>query len=77
MNLIYKIRLRRFRKKARKRIRQGFTALLWMQKKQLMLGWSKGQRKAFWKDFVYSDQTREQCIAKGVEMAAPGMKVKK
>lgn len=77
MSLTGKIRLWRFRRKVKRKIEDGFAALLWMQRQQMLLGWNSKQRKQFWKDFVGSPASRSRIILKGLEMVAPGIKHKK
>jgi len=69
-------RLWRFKRLAKRRVKQGFVALMWMQRQQMYLGWTAKQRKQFWKDFVHSPASRSRTLVKGLEMVAPGMKVK-
>lgn len=76
MRLLDKLRKQRFKSQAKKKIRQGFKALLWLHQRQLSLGWTSKERKQFWHDFVRSPASRARTIVKGMEMVAPGTKTK-
>lgn len=77
MNLLEKLRQERFKRMGKKKIKQGFVALVWLSKRQMELGWTHREKKSFWKDFIYSPETRERCIVKGIEMHTSGKTHKK
>jgi len=77
MSLLDKLRQQQQKRTARKKIKQGFVALLWMHRQQLYLGWTSRERKDFWHDFVRSPASRARTIVKGMQMVAPGTKHKK
>ena len=77
MSLRERIRSWRVKRVDKKKIRQGFVALLWMHQQQFYLGWTARERKSFWHDFVRSPASRARTIVKGMQMVAPGMKHKK
>ena len=76
MKLLDKLRKQRFKREAKKKIKQGFVALLYMHRQQMYLGWTSKQKKQFWHDFVRSPASRARTIVKGLEMVAPGTKPK-
>jgi len=77
MSLLEKLRRSRHKREAKRKIKQGFRALMWMNRQQMYLGWTAKQRKQFWKDFVHSPASRSRTLVKGLEMVAPGIKHKK
>ena len=77
ISLLEKLRQERFKRMGKKKIKQGFDALRWLCKRQEDLCWSRREKKSFWKDFMYSPETRERCIVKGIEMHSSGKTHKK
>lgn len=68
MKLLEKLRKQRNKRIAKKKIRQGFVALVWISKRQVELGWNSHQRKQWWQNFVRSPQARARIIKDGLNM---------
>ena len=79
MSLLKKLRQPQARNKriSKKKIRQGYIALLWMHRQQMYLGWTGWQKKQFWHDFIRSPASRASTITKGMEMVGLGKTPKK